>query len=796
MLDRPQPRDRIDVSEPHAGASVAGYDVVQRIWVRRRTFLGVLGTVLGLSVIALIVLPVRYLATGSVIVAEQEFGNTNASAAYVQKVGDPADLESQLLVIRSPRVMRLAMAVPRVLDAATQECNSIRGGDVCGRLKTDSAAFIDYVQTRYAIGAVGRSRVINISYQSPLPEVAQTMANALINAFLEDQRSAGSNSREIAASYLRKELDQLDVELRDADAKIQAFRRNKGLARGATAPISSERLTSISQQLSVAEAAKADSAARLQEIKANQSRGGANDAPSVLASRAVADLKQQLTVISAQLASQSNVLGPLHPSLRALEREQQLVEQRLAAEVASIAISAQKTYDANDALVNSLRKQVDTVKTEVGSATSDEASIESMVRGTEIKRQQYADLYKRASELETERRVLLGSTRLVSLAELPNKPFFPKKIPFIAAGATIGLMLALVAALFGDRLQLGTRLPPRGTRDAKKVRATMPRGTAAPATAMPVAAPIKDPPIVTAPAVPALAAILAGTAAGAGARPAVASPPQTAAAAAYPPSELSVVTGAPILARLPMLKTDGPASPIGAILNGQAGLSLTRTLMLAKQDRSVQEALRQLQTALAGDRSRRRIVVTSPGSGEGKTFVTLALAQYLASLGRSVLAVECDLRAPKFEAALSLKTGVGLPMILRGETAARDAVMRTATPNLDVITAGAVPGSLDLLTRASIDDLMLWSQIYDVVLIDAPPPAAMIDVGVLAKNVDGMLLCMRSGRASIGEAVATTSAIKAAGGKILGIALTMVTLESGSDRGADRRSTDATIGAS
>ena len=70
---------------------------------------------------------------------------------------------------------------------------------------------------------------------------------------------------------------------------------------------------------------------------------------------------------------------------------------------------------------------MDAAKAEVGSATSDESTIESLARNTEIKRTQYADLYRRASELETERRVLIGSTRLVSLAELPAKPFFPKK---------------------------------------------------------------------------------------------------------------------------------------------------------------------------------------------------------------------------------------------------------------------------------------------------------------------------------------------------------------------------------
>ncbi|MGE1135133.1 hypothetical protein, partial [Bacillus velezensis] len=85
------------------------------------------------------------------------------------------------------------------------------------------------------------SRVIDISYASPIPGIAQTMANALTNAFLDDQRVAGAASKEAAAAYLWKQARQLEVELRDADARIQAF-RNKATARGQQAPISSERL--------------------------------------------------------------------------------------------------------------------------------------------------------------------------------------------------------------------------------------------------------------------------------------------------------------------------------------------------------------------------------------------------------------------------------------------------------------------------------------------------------------------------------------------------------------------------
>src|SRR5215467_5080481 len=429
-------------------------DAFNRLWRQKRVFLAVFLAVIGAAIAALVLLPVRYLAAASVIVAEQEPGVANTSPAWAQKIGDPADLESQLLVIRSPRLLRQVMNAPGVIPAIVEECArgpSLGSAERCQKLSTDPTSFIEYIESRYSISSAGRSRVINISYQSPLPDVAQRLANALTTAFLDDQRNEGASSREVASSWIWKELKQLDGQTREADDKIQQFRRNKGLMRGATASVTSERLTTIGQQLAAAEAARAEALARLKEIKSEQERGP-SDAPSVLSSRTIGDLKQQLTTVSAQLASAGAMLGPKHPSIVTLTHEQALIQQRLADEMKSIAASAQKSFEANDALVTSLKKQMDAAKSDAGSATLDEASIESMVRDTEIKRQQYAELYKKASELETERRVLVGSTRLVSLAELPNKPFFPKKVPFLAAGLTLALILGIAAALLVDSI--------------------------------------------------------------------------------------------------------------------------------------------------------------------------------------------------------------------------------------------------------------------------------------------------------------------------------------------------------
>ena len=141
----------------------AGGSLLRKIWRRRTLFVLVFGAVLAASLIALLVLPVRFMATGSVIVAEQEPGVQSASPGWAEKIGDPADLESQLLVIRSPRVLRCRDDAPRrarrcAQGVPLQTRRRVRLPLVpqlassCDKLKPDSEALLDYLQAGYRSG--------------------------------------------------------------------------------------------------------------------------------------------------------------------------------------------------------------------------------------------------------------------------------------------------------------------------------------------------------------------------------------------------------------------------------------------------------------------------------------------------------------------------------------------------------------------------------------------------------------------------------------------------------------------
>jgi Mrp family chromosome partitioning ATPase len=199
-------------------------------------------------------------------------------------------------------------------------------------------------------------------------------------------------------------------------------------------------------------------------------------------------------------------------------------------------------------------------------------------------------------------------------------------------------------------------------------------------------------------------------------------------------------------------------------------------MQLAQRDPGVQQSLRALSAGLLradGGTQGRKILITSPGTAEGKTFLTLAFAQHLAATGRRVLVVECDLSNPMFETALALKHSGGLQSVLHGEKLAYDAVVATANPNLDAVAAG-IPNAnpTDMAVRNQMLDLSFWSRVYDVVIVDGPPAAGLANCRNLAVQADEALLCLRCG-SSIGQAVAASGMIEAAGGKVSGLAITM-----------------------
>ena len=147
----------------------------------------------------------------------------------------------------------------------------------------------------------------------------------------------------------------------------------------------------------------------------------------------------------------------------------------------------------------------------------------------------------------------------------------------------------------------------------------------------------------------------------------------------------------------------------------------------------------------------KRVLISSCGANEGKTFTTLQTAIGMTRRGARVLLIDADLRLSVMKEKYDIHFGgqpTGLAHLLSGQCAPEDAIYHTNIPNLDLLPDGAsIKTPLTLLTSAEFDSLMEWAgRTYDFVIIDTPPLGAVVDAAEISRRCDGSMLVLEYNR--------------------------------------------------
>lgn len=168
----------------------------------------------------------------------------------------------------------------------------------------------------------------------------------------------------------------------------------------------------------------------------------------------------------------------------------------------------------------------------------------------------------------------------------------------------------------------------------------------------------------------------------------------------------------------------------------------------------------------------RALAIVSPGSCEGRSFVTANLAVLFAQIGRHTLLVDADLRAPRQFRIFDIPDRIGLTSVLSGRAAGE--VQLPAFGPLAVMPAGPLPPNpQELLLRPALASyLELARAQYDVVLIDTPPASDSADAYSLAFGAGSALVLARANHTRLDEAAVLARDLAEAGTLVLGAVLT------------------------
>jgi len=164
-------------------------------------------------------------------------------------------------------------------------------------------------------------------------------------------------------------------------------------------------------------------------------------------------------------------------------------------------------------------------------------------------------------------------------------------------------------------------------------------------------------------------------------------------------------------------------------------------------NRPAVEHLRALRSQLMlrlfeNDARQAALAVVSPGSGEGRSYITANLAVLFSQLGKRTLLIDADLRRPRQHHIFNLPGRIGLSSVLAGR-AGWDAVVEIkALPDLWVLPAGATPPNpQELLARPGFAKLIqAFRSSYDVILVDTPAAENCADASTIATRAGAALM--------------------------------------------------------
>ena len=306
-----------------------------------------------------------------------------------------------------------------------------------------------------------RSFVIDVSVSAHTPQRATDLANAVANAYLEEQASANANFDRRISEAITSQLERMRDAVSHSEQAIAAYKVAHNLVGSRDKLVTDQELTEANTQLTNARARLNEVQARVKLVDSIESGGASLDSlPEAIQSSTIAQLRARAVDASRAEAQLAQVVGPNHPALQQARAEVRDVQVAIKNEVKLIAQAVRNVATSERTNVQNLQVRFDSLKALTQTNEKAMVPLRELERKADSDRAVY-ETYLAKAKAATEEQVINNTNiRLISRAILPDRPSWPPTIPVMAGALFGGIFLGIVLALLRGALEQFMGTPP------------------------------------------------------------------------------------------------------------------------------------------------------------------------------------------------------------------------------------------------------------------------------------------------------------------------------------------------
>ncbi|MGH8542188.1 MAG: GumC family protein [Gammaproteobacteria bacterium] len=462
-------------------------DVVRLLRRRRRVILAVAGLFTGLATLAALTLPPQYTAVATLLVEGSDPQVLQSEAVLTTPPQDRPLVATHVALLTSRSFMRAIVKAkdlhedpeynpalpggPRVWDwletAFAELVESLPPQAVFARsLMPNSTPPSAQKQQEQTVNQLllqteaeqtGEAYTIAVRVTSFDPAKAAQLANVVADSYVAGRLESRQGAMKRAVSFLGTRLEELRSRAAASEAAVAEYVRTEGLSQSREDDPVLRQMDELNQQLVLAEIRRAQAEARLQQARELMRSPDGGPGAGLFTSPMLLELRQQAAMLNRKAAEFGTIYGERHPQMTNLRAEVDSVRQREAEEVERIVYDLEKEARVARAEEEQLRSRFEELEVTARQQRGAAVALRELERQAAADRAIYTSFLSRYREVSEQSNLVGPNVTVVSEAQPPTIPSFPRKALLI--GGTFGgsLALGLIFAFMAELLDAGLR---------------------------------------------------------------------------------------------------------------------------------------------------------------------------------------------------------------------------------------------------------------------------------------------------------------------------------------------------
>jgi capsular exopolysaccharide synthesis family protein len=311
---------------------------------------------------------------------------------------------------------------------------------------------VDAVSHAINVHRRGLSDVVEVTVAAQSADQAAQMANGLAATYLKSLAEARYDVSEKANQWLKDRLAELQKEVLQKQAAVQAYRAQRNLLTAQGVSLVEQQVAQVQSALLQTRAEYAQKKSEYDQLSTTSQRGQQVSSFNNNTD-AMRDLRAKEAEVGARIAELRLRYGPSYPELQQAVDEKAALDRRIAEEMSRMAAKSKVESDALQARMNTQESELNSLRSELVSGNFDQVRLDALKTDAETAQSVYESFLQRYHEVARQGTLGAEGARILSPARAPTMPTSPHLLVNAALSIAAGLALAFLAGLLAEQFR-------------------------------------------------------------------------------------------------------------------------------------------------------------------------------------------------------------------------------------------------------------------------------------------------------------------------------------------------------